>query len=287
MASTSSAEETAASAPVAPASEQKPAGDSCESGPPSEQAMPPEQAIQGFIERIEPQRVSGWAWDRLAPEVHLEVEIVLDGKILATTHANRFREDLKSGTGDGCHAFQAFLDDPLPEQMKHRIIALARVRHDGPATRLVNLVGDRVGDPLPESPAAVATPVRQANTGHVAAGPRQRLVNLAAADRELQAANRAAFGEIHKSLAAVAATAAAVAETAQDLRATQEHLVKQLAALEVFQVRFDATLQGMEDKTTVAGGGGRPDHGLRAAVTALAVISTASLALGLWSLIGG
>jgi hypothetical protein len=275
MASRSSEEETPADVPVAPSAEQKPA----------EHLLQPNvssgETIQGFIERIEPQRVSGWAWDRLAPEVFLTIEVVLDGKILATTRADRFREDLKSGTGDGCHAFQAFLDEPIPEQMKHRITAVARSRNGGAATRLVNLVCD---PPAESAAPTVATPM---DSGYIAPGARQWLVQLAAADRRLQATCSAALGEVQQAVATVAATAAEVAETVRDLRATQEQLAQQLAASEVFQARFDATLKGLEEKATVAGGSGRPDRGLRTAVAALSVIATASLALGLWSIIGG
>lgn len=290
MASRSSAEATAGDAPAAPSTEQVPADHDIDANAPSGRAVQEVQTIQGFIERIEPQRVSGWAWDKLAPETFLEIEIVLDGKILATTRADRFREDLRSATGDGRHAFQAFLDDPVPEQMKHGITAVARSRLDGPATRLVNLVGDRVGSPLHTSAApALATPADAARreNGQAAAGARQWLVHLAAADRKLQATCSAALEEIQEALAAVAATAAEVADSVKELRAAQEQLAQQSAALEVFQVRFDATLKGMEEKATGGGRGGRPDRGLRAVVAALAAMSAASLALGLWSLFGG
>lgn len=288
MATRSSAEATAAGAPASASPEQVPADHDTRAKAPSGHAVQEVQTIQGFIERIEPQRVSGWAWDKLEPEIFLEIEIVLDGKILATTRADRFREDLRSATGDGRHAFQAFLDDPLSEQMKGAITAVARSRHDGPATRLVNLVCDRVGPSLSESAApALATPADAARreSGQAAAG--QWLVHLAAADRKLQATCSAALEEIQEALSAVAATAAEVADSVKNLRATQEQLAQQSAALEVFQVRFDATLKGMEEKAAGARRGGRPDRGLRAVVGALAALSAASLALGLWSLFGG
>jgi hypothetical protein len=239
--------------------------------------LEPASTIQGFIERIEPQRVSGWAWDKKAPEIFLEIEILLDGKILATTRADRFREDLKSGTGDGRHAFQAFFDEPVPEQMMNRISAVARSGPGGVAAPLVNLVRD------PQA-SALAGPI---GTSHEAAGAKQWLSQLAAAHRRLQATCTQALEETQEALAAQAATAAEVAETIKSLAAMQEQIAQQLSALEVFQTRFDSTLKRLEERGTAAGTKGRTDRGLRIAVALVATISAASLALGLWSILGG
>lgn len=275
MSSRSSVEEMPAKASVAPSADQEPADHG------SRTDSPPDHTIQGFIERIEPQRVSGWAWDRRAPEDVLDIEILLDGKILATTRADRFREDLKNGVGDGRHAFQAFFDDPVPEPTRHRITAVARSRPDGAAVRLINLLGE----PTPDRQAsAVAMPDDRAGAN---AGARQWLVQLAAAHRRLQATCSEALEEVQKALAAEAARATEVAETVKDLRMAQEQLGQQLVALEVFQARFDTTLKSMEERVTVAGVNGRTDRGLRAAVAAIATISAASLAVGLWSILTG
>lgn len=284
-------EETAAKAPVAPTAEDKPAEQAVEGGAPVGGEDRTQHAVQGFIERIEPQRVSGWAWNRLAPETFLDIDILLDGKLLATTRADRFREDLKRGTGDGCHAFQAFFDDPIPEPMRHRITAFARSRENGPAIRLVNLVSDRPArSPSDSASSVVATPVETGggDGGSVAAGAKQWLFQLAAADRKLQATCSAVLKEMQEALATVSATAVEVTGTVKEVRATQEQLAQHLAALEVFQVRFDAALKGMEEKSSVRGGAGkRPDRGLRAAVAAIAALSSVSLVLGLWSILGG
>ena len=276
MSNTSSVEEkTAADASVASSADQEPA----ERKSPAD--LPPAPTIEGFIERIEPQRVSGWAWDKRAPGDVLEIEILLDGKSLATTRADRFREDLKKGTGDGCHAFQAFFDDPLPEETRQRITAVARSGPDRTAIHLVNLVGGRL--PGPQA-SAMAMP---ADRGQAGAGARQWLVQLAAAHRRLQATCSGALQEVQKALAAEAARATEVADTLKELRTAQEQLGQQLAALEVFQTRFDTTLKSMEERVTVAGVDRRTDRGLRAAVAVIATISAAFLALGLWSIITG
>jgi septal ring factor EnvC (AmiA/AmiB activator) len=121
----------------------------------------------------------------------------------------------------------------------------------------------------------------------VNAGARQWLVQLAAAHRRLQATCSEALAEVQRALAAETARATEVAETLKDLRTAQEQLGQQLVALEVFQARFDSTLKSMEERVTVTGVNGRTDRGLRAAVAALATISAASLALGLWSILTG
>jgi hypothetical protein len=275
MSSRSSVEEAPAKGSVALSTDQEPPG---HESPANLSSVP---TIEGFIERIEPQRVSGWAWDRRAPEDVLEIEILLDGTILATTRADRFREDLKKGTGDGCHAFQAFFDDPIPEPARHRITGVARSKPDGAAIPLVNLLSER---PLNSQASAVVMPADNAQAN---AGAKQWLVQLAAAHRRLQATCSEALAEVQKALALEAARATEVAETVKDLHAAQERLGQQLGALEVFQTRFDTTLKNMEERVTVSGVNGRPDRGLRATVAAIATISAASLALGLWSIITG
>ena len=275
MSSISSVDEATVNASVAPSANRQPTDHAPRDDSPSG------HTIQGFIERIEPQRVSGWAWDRLAPEDALEIEILLDGKILATTRADRFREDLKIATGDGCHAFQVFFEDPVPEQTRHRVTGVARSRPDGAAIRLVTLLDEPISNPR-ASAVAMPTDGAQAN-----AGARQWLVQLAAAHRRLQATCSEALEEVQKALAAEAARTAEVADTVKDLRSAQELLGQQLSALEVFQARFETTLKSSEARVTVAGVDGRTDRGLRAAVAAIATISAVSLAVGLWSIITG
>ena len=58
----------------------------------------------GRIDAISGGRLYGWAWDRVRPSDHLEVEIRVGDKLVATAFANQPRDDLKAnGVGDGCH----------------------------------------------------------------------------------------------------------------------------------------------------------------------------------------
>lgn len=78
-----------------------------------------EPGIIGFIDVIEPRKVSGWAWNPQAPGARLDVEVVLDGQVLAIARAERRRGDLaQANVGDGQYGFVAYLDEDLtPETM--------------------------------------------------------------------------------------------------------------------------------------------------------------------------
>jgi hypothetical protein len=67
--------------------------------------------IEGRIDAITGGRLYGWAWDRVRPSDHLEVEIRVGDRLVATAFANQPRDDLKAnGVGDGCHAFELAVD---------------------------------------------------------------------------------------------------------------------------------------------------------------------------------
>ena len=76
------------------------------------QTIAPQPAdIDGRIDAISGGRLYGWAWDRIRPSDHLEVEIRVGDKVVATAFANQPRDDLKAnGVGDGCHAFELAIE---------------------------------------------------------------------------------------------------------------------------------------------------------------------------------
>src|SRR5687768_4835759 len=76
------------------------------------QTLAPQPAdIDGRIDAISGGRLYGWAWDRVRPSDHLEVEIRVGDKLVATAFANQPRDDLKAnGVGDGCHAFEIAIE---------------------------------------------------------------------------------------------------------------------------------------------------------------------------------
>lgn len=97
-----------------------------------------EPGIIGFIDVIEPRKVSGWAWNPQAPGARLDVEVVLDGQILAIARAERNRADLaQANVGDGKYGFVALLDEDLAPEAMTRVGARV-VAPDGEQIPLLN-----------------------------------------------------------------------------------------------------------------------------------------------------
>ena len=71
--------------------------------------------IKGVIGIFRPSEIKGWAFDPALPDEHLRVEVVSNGRSVATTQANLFRKDLQAaGFGNGFHAFELVLREKLP-----------------------------------------------------------------------------------------------------------------------------------------------------------------------------
>jgi GT2 family glycosyltransferase/spore maturation protein CgeB len=82
-------------------------------------------AFRGFVERVSHDAVSGWAVDLQQPERRVEVELLIDGAVIASTKANLFRSDLAVlGFGQSDYAFRF----QLPTR---RIITIPQVRVAG------------------------------------------------------------------------------------------------------------------------------------------------------------
>jgi hypothetical protein len=97
-----------------------------------------EPGIIGFIDVIEPRKVSGWAWNPQAPETRLDVEVVLDGEVLKVARAERRRNDLaQANVGDGNYGFVALLDQDLPPEALARVSARVKAP-DGEEIPLLN-----------------------------------------------------------------------------------------------------------------------------------------------------
>ncbi|HQT46002.1 MAG TPA: hypothetical protein PLY97_02170 [Acidocella sp.] len=56
----------------------------------------------------------GWCWDHLRPKERLTVEVLIDGEVVASAVASRFREDIRDRKfGDGYHGFNIVLTKQL------------------------------------------------------------------------------------------------------------------------------------------------------------------------------
>ncbi len=79
--------------------------------------------LTGRIDEIRGDTIFGWAADPEAPAEKAKVEVLLDGKSVATALADRPRPDLAAGgLGDGSHAFVVRIPEP-PGSAKLRVIA--------------------------------------------------------------------------------------------------------------------------------------------------------------------
>src|SRR5687768_11445676 len=72
--------------------------------------------IDGRIDAITGGRLYGCAWVGARPYAHLEGEIRIGDRLVASACANQPRDDRKAnGVGDRCHAFQREVDRPPGE----------------------------------------------------------------------------------------------------------------------------------------------------------------------------
>ncbi len=76
--------------------------------------------LVGHLDRCDGTRVSGWAQDRAYPDAPVCLDIVVDGTVVALAYAEAYRADLAAaGIGDGRHAFDLDLPQPLDADVAH------------------------------------------------------------------------------------------------------------------------------------------------------------------------
>ncbi|CBS89536.1 hypothetical protein [Azospirillum lipoferum] len=212
-------------------------------------------AIVGHIDALQGGRVFGWGWDGNHPGDRLEVELRLerDGGppvTLARVLADRLRPDLAGGgIGDGAHAFEAELT--LPEGADpSRVVAVVRSPSTGETVtfaqpnpedqRLDRLLGphlQRIGERID----ALRRDQRQ----------------LAAAQQTIGRLLRDAGEGVTALRSDATRLEAAQAERTEALAATLQELTERVGGLEVFLMRMDQTLRGLDgasaEKTSGAG----------------------------------
>ena len=209
------------------------------------QTLAPQPAdIDGRIDAISGGRLYGWAWDRVRPSDHLEVEIRVGDKLVATAFANQPRDDLKAnGVGDGCHAFELAIELAPGETPT----AIAR----SPAT------GDVMPLRLPSDVETVTESVL---------GPTLLRMSalMDATQRNQQTVLRGLRELMKQGQGALNAD-----KRLEELAASQEELKAQVSSIEIFLMRIDEHLHEVNNSlkrrapATV-------DKPLRIAVTALA-----------------
>ncbi len=92
--------------------------------------------IKGYVDIIGAGLIEGWAYETTAPDAHLRIDILCDGRLLGTGVANGFRSDLAtSKIGAGDHSFRFPFDQALDEDVLSRFLVLARL-NDAPAVEI-------------------------------------------------------------------------------------------------------------------------------------------------------
>src|SRR6202034_3973290 len=62
--------------------------------------------LRGFVDRITPHVIEGWAQNVDHPEAPVCLDIYAGGRLIGQVLANRYRDDLeRAGLGSGCHGF--------------------------------------------------------------------------------------------------------------------------------------------------------------------------------------
>ncbi len=88
----------------------------------------------GSLDRVDCERIEGWAWDPQRPETPIAVDLYDGETRLATVTANRLRRDLvRNQKGDGQHGFVFDTPAALKDAMAHQIhakIAGSRIELD-------------------------------------------------------------------------------------------------------------------------------------------------------------
>jgi hypothetical protein len=188
--------------------------------------------LNGRVDALDGNRLHGWIWDEARPDERLTVKLRLDGQSVMEAPADQSRIDLRrNGIGDGRHAFSMELDDTT-------VAARGRLTITGisPST------GAELELRLPPAAelaaeAAIAVPLARFF---------DRVEALIALNRRGQLAQKD-LAEKLDALSARLVEQGAPRDTAStDER--EERVARHLAELDVFQLRFDATLRSFDER---------------------------------------
>lgn len=188
------------------------------------------EGLAGRVDAIDGGRLYGWAFDRSQPEARIGITVSLGTTLLVEVKADKLRSDLRrNGVGDGQHAF----DIPLPEE------ALARQRE-------LSIVAI---SPTGEERVLYAPTLDEQAAEALIAAPLTRVLDklelLMAAQRQLQLNQR---GLQRQATDPEAGGAEASPAHIGQIEMTQVEIVSRLSELEVFLMRFDGIIAGLESR---------------------------------------
>jgi hypothetical protein len=89
--------------------------------------LKPSAAYEGFLEKVACDSVSGWAWDASQPDAALTIDLYDGDRLLATTSAEVFRQDLLDARkGNGRHQFSQATPSEVKNGQPHSIRAIVK-----------------------------------------------------------------------------------------------------------------------------------------------------------------
>lgn len=188
--------------------------------------------MNGRVDALDGNRLHGWIWDEARPEERLKVKLTLDGRAAAEVVADQSRIDLRrNGIGDGRHAFSMELSDETVAA-RDRLVILGVSPTTGVELEL------RLPPPAElAAEAAIAVPLARFF---------DRVEALIALNRRGQLAQKELVEKLDEMSARMTASNVARDEAAETARA--DHISQRLGELDVFLMRFDATMRGFDER---------------------------------------
>jgi hypothetical protein len=243
--------------------------------PPAVEAEPAAgPAINGRVDAIDNGRLYGWVWSPEQPDARLCVRVLMGDQEIGTAVADRMRVDLRrNGIGDGGHAFEL----ALPADVAAAGDRLTVVAFDPETGRQLTLRAPSPDERAAE--AAVAVPLARVL---------DRLDRLILAQRQLTLGQKGAaddLAETMRRLDKLTAADTGLGEAVETVRAGQIDLSVRLEQMEVFLVRFDASLSGFDSRLKSLAERSRNE--LRPQLLALAALLGVGIGLAIGLVVSG
>ncbi|WP_086995571.1 hypothetical protein [Rhizobium sullae] len=185
--------------------------------------------MNGRVDAVDMGRVFGWAFDPMAPDQRLTIRVLLDGKVIAETVADRNRPDLRrNGIGDGKHAFEIALPDPV-QSRANDIVVMARNGSGSEHALRVPQPNEQAAEALIAAPLAKVL---------------DKLDLLMAAQRQLQVSQRSL--QRTPEIDADKTETAGRTDVSNAVESLKVDISQRLNDLDVHLMRLDGVVAGME-----------------------------------------
>ncbi|TCU15978.1 hypothetical protein [Rhizobium sullae] len=185
--------------------------------------------MNGRVDAVDMGRVFGWAFDPMAPDQRLTIRVLLDGKVIAETVADRNRPDLRrNGIGDGKHAFEIALPDPV-QSRANDIVVMARNGSGSEQALRVPQPNEQAAEALIAAPLAKVL---------------DKLDLLMAAQRQLQVSQRSL--QRTPEIDADKTETAGLTDVSDAVESLKVDISQRLNDLDVHLMRLDGVVAGME-----------------------------------------